>query len=455
MAKGAANFINFFSVPGVRSSITPAFEKPSFILSQSSFQELVGVCVGYVNYKSISALKCTRRGFHAEKRKDSMLVSRVTQHETVSVQVGNLVSSDFQRLCREGKVEAALDAMNEMEKKGVFVDSLGLVELLQISVDMKLLEIGKMVFEYTMRSPSKPNIAVFNKLVEINCKLGDTSYAKMVFDQMPDRNLDSWNKMLVGLAENGEAEEALRIFVRMKNDEVRPDESTFDGVIMACGSLGAVEDGQEHFVSMSRDYGITPSMEHYVGIVDLLGKSQKLAEAKEFIANMPIEPSSSVWETLEKYSKAGKKKRLDERSPSVSPSGLKLSNKKKVMDMLDSNQKKVNPEKSKAYEKLRSLSMEVKEAGYVPDPRYVLHDLDQEAKEKALLYHSERLAIAFGLINTPPGTTLRIMKNLRICGACHNFIKILSSIEKREIIVRDNKRFHHFKDGKCSCRDYW
>ncbi|CAA6657740.1 unnamed protein product [Spirodela intermedia] len=94
-------------------------------------------------------------------------------------------------------------------------------------------------------------------------------------------------------------------------------------------------------------------------------------------------------------------------------------------------------------------------AGYVPDTRYVLHDIDEEAKERSLMYHSERLAIAFGLISTPPGTTLRVMKNLRICGDCHNAVKIISKIVGRQIIVRDNKRFHHFRDGACSCGDYW
>ncbi|WZZ60251.1 hypothetical protein YC2023_060358 [Brassica napus] len=63
--------------------------------------------------------------------------------------------------------------------------------------------------------------------------------------------------------------------------------------------------------------------------------------------------------------------------------------------------------------------------------RYVLHDIDEEAKEKALMHHIKRLAIAFGLINMIPETTLRVMKNLRICGDCHNFMKILSSIEDR------------------------
>ncbi|CAH8362792.1 unnamed protein product [Eruca vesicaria subsp. sativa] len=120
-----------------------------------------------------------------------------------------------------------------------------------------------------------------------------------------------------------------------------------------------------------------------------------------------------------------------------------------------SGQKKAILDRSKAVVKLKSLVKEVREAGYVPETKYVLHDIDEEAKEKALMHHSERLAIAFGLINTPPGTTIRVMKNLRICGDCHNFIKILSSIEDREFVVRDNKRFHHFRDGICSCGDYW
>lgn len=167
---------------------------------------------------------------------------------------------------------------------------------------------------------------------------------------------------------------------------------------------------------------------------------------------MPLEPSSMIWQTLQKYLKT---ERVDEPAPLTTGSGLKLSHKKRVKSNFVSKQKNASPEKSKAYEKLRSLHKGVKEAGYVSDTRYVLHDLDQEAKEKSLLYHSERLAIAYGLISTPPGTTLRIIKNLRICGDCHNFIKILSNIEKREIIVRDNKRFHHFRDGKCSCGDYW
>lgn len=115
----------------------------------------------------------------------------------------------------------------------------------------------------------------------------------------------------------------------------------------------------------------------------------------------------------------------------------------------------VQAKRREAYTKVRELHAQIRAAGYVPDTRYVLHDIDEDAKARALMYHSERLAIAFGLVSTPPGTPLRVMKNLRICGDCHNAVKLIAKVTGREIVVRDNKRFHHFKDGACSCGDYW
>ncbi|KAL5777909.1 hypothetical protein ACOSP7_010835 [Xanthoceras sorbifolium] len=438
MADGVANSLRFCSLHTSNrhlEKVTPKLPRCSF--TSTSFW-------------------VTGRGIQHKKIKNNnlMVVSSSPQH-VVHAHIDNQVSSELKKLFREGKVKAALHVLDKLENSGIFVESIDVIELLQACVDMKLLEAGKRVHEYIMRNPSKPTPAVFNKLVGMYCELGDIRSANRVFDEMSVKDLDSWNLMLLGLAENGQGKEALQIFAQMKEHGVRPNGFTFLGVIVACGCSGDVEEGFKHFESMSRVYDIEPTLEHYVGIVDLLGKTQKIAEAKEFIRNMPIEPSSVVWETLEKYSQPGPRNQLGELGYFPSFTGLRLSNKKKAMDRQSSNQKKANTERSKAYEKLRSLSKEVREAGYVPDTKYVLHDLDQEAKEKALMYHSERLAIAYGLISTPPGTTLRIIKNLRICGDCHNFVKILSSIENREIIVRDNKRFHHFKDGKCSCRDYW
>lgn len=104
---------------------------------------------------------------------------------------------------------------------------------------------------------------------------------------------------------------------------------------------------------------------------------------------------------------------------------------------------------------LKVLREKLELAGYVPDTNFVLHDVDEELKAEFLYTHSEKLAIAFGLIATADGTTIRIAKNLRVCGDCHTFTKVVSAIVQREIIVRDANRFHHFKDGSCSCGDYW
>lgn len=104
---------------------------------------------------------------------------------------------------------------------------------------------------------------------------------------------------------------------------------------------------------------------------------------------------------------------------------------------------------------LRKLTNEMQAAGYTPDTQYALYDLEEEEKENEVLQHSEKLALAFGLISIPPSLPIRITKNLRVCGDCHQYIKFISGIVDREIVVRDNNRFHYFKDYQCSCGDYW
>ncbi|KAE8645866.1 hypothetical protein Csa_017177 [Cucumis sativus] len=200
----------------------------------------------------------------------------------------------------------------------------------------------------------------------------------------------------------------------------------------------------------------------------ILGEPGHIHEAFEYVEKLPMEPTVEVWETLKNYARIHGDVDLEDYAeelivdldPTKAVSN-KISTpppkKRSAISMLDGKNRIVefrNPTLYKDDEKLKALKA-MKEQGYVPDTRYVLHDIDQEAKEQALLYHSERLAIAYGLISTPARTPLRIIKNLRICGDCHNAIKIMSRIVGRELIVRDNKRFHHFKDGKCSCGDYW
>ncbi|KAJ6722520.1 hypothetical protein OIU74_007170 [Salix koriyanagi] len=179
------------------------------------------------------------KSLQVTKNNDLAVVSRVYQREIASVQGENPVKPDFKRLCKERKVEAALETMDEKERNGGSADLLDIVKLIQICADMKLLEAGKKVDGYVTRSSSKfkSSVVVLNNLVEMYCKLGDTNRAREIFEQMGARNLDSWNKMLLGLAENKEGEKTLEIFSQMKGDGIRPDGSSFAGVLMACVCL--------------------------------------------------------------------------------------------------------------------------------------------------------------------------------------------------------------------------
>lgn len=340
-------------------------------------------------------------------------------------------------------------ALEDMAKNQILADSNHVLELMQFTIDMESVEGGDRIYEYVMRFSSAYNVSIFNKLIEMYLKLGDYTRAGRVFEQMDCKSIDSWNMMITALVENGQAEAAIQVFTRLVNEEddrlrLRPDKTTFSGVLKACEYLGDVEKGRAYFASMSKDYGISPSLDHYLSYVSLARKlNRKADDTRETLSRVPVKPEQGVAGILQNQLKA----------QVTGQQGVKSN--KRMKQNLVSRRNGAPSDRSMAYEKLLSLSKKAKEAGYVPDTRYVLHDLDREAKERALLYHSERLAIAYGLISTPPGTTLRIIKNLRICGDCHNFIKILSSFEKREFVVRDNKRFHHFKDGECSCKDFW
>ncbi|XP_058080988.1 pentatricopeptide repeat-containing protein At4g32450, mitochondrial-like [Magnolia sinica] len=394
--------------------------------------------------------------------------------------------NELDDFCKEGKVKEAVEVLGLLEQQGTFVDLPTYMHLLETCGDAKSLEQAKIVHDHISRSMVQVELWVYNKILEMYSKCGSMDDAYHLFEKMPERNFTSWDTMITGLANNGLGEDAIDMFSRFKQAGQRPDGRMFLGVFSACSVLHAIDEGMLHFESMSKDYGIVPAMEHYVGVVDMLGKAGYLDEAMEFIEKMPVEPSVDVWETLMNLSRVHgnmelgdlcaqlvenlDSSRLTEQSKAgllpVKASDLAKEKEKKKLSaqkLLEVRSRvheyragdTSHPEKDKIYEQLRGLSGQMRESGYVPDTRFVLHDIDQEAKEEALLYHSERLAIAYGLISSPTRSPIRIIKNLRICGDCHNALKIISKIVGRELIVRDAKRFHHFKDGLCSCRDYW
>ncbi|OEL38370.1 Pentatricopeptide repeat-containing protein [Dichanthelium oligosanthes] len=339
------------------------------------------------------------------------------------------------------------------------------------------------------------NVLLCNAAIDMYVKCGCVDAARAVFDRMGDRTVVSWSAMICGHAMHGEGEKALKLFAAMRWRNVSPNGVTFVGLLQACSHMGLVDEGRAFFESMEKDHGIAPEIEHYGCMVDLLSRAGRLQEALEFINGMPVEPNSVVWGALlggarlHRNVEVGEEaiRRLAVLDPGNDGYYVVLSNiyadaghwedvARVRRDMKLRGVKKTrgwstisvdgtvheftagdctHQQAKTICDTLDGLLDEARRRGYVPDTSVVLLDVDDGEKERVLTRHSEKLAVAFGLMTTPPGTTLRVMKNLRVCSDCHAAMKLISEIAAREIVVRDRNRFHCFKNGVCSCRDYW
>eukprot|EP01018_Ginkgo_biloba_P030656 Gb_29990 [translate_table: standard] len=396
---------------------------------------------------------------------------------------------------QNGLANEALTLFHQMQLADVKPNRVTIVSVLPACADLAALQQGKGIHAYVIKNGLESDVSVETTLVAMYAKCGSIEMARQLFDIMSRRDVVSWNVMIAGYGMHGHGKDALALFSQMQQIGEKPDRVTFVCVLSACSHSGLLDEGWQYFNCMSQDYYITPGVEHYACIVDLLGRAGYLDEAHELIEKMPLEPDAGVWGALlgacrlHCNIKLGEyvSKRLLELEPKNAGNYVSLSNiyaasrrwndAAKVRTVLKGKGIKKIPgcswieiknrvhtfvvgdrshsQTEEIYGMLESLAQHMEAAGYVPNTRFVLHDVEEEEKESILCSHSEKLAIAFGLINSRPGTPLQITKNLRVCGDCHSATKFISKIVSREIIVRDAIRFHHFKEGLCSCGDYW
>eukprot|EP01018_Ginkgo_biloba_P031204 Gb_39249 [translate_table: standard] len=396
---------------------------------------------------------------------------------------------------QNGNAIEALSLFHQMQLTDMTPDSVTMVSILQACAHLGALQEGKCIHDHIIQSGFESDVFVGTALVDMYAKCGSIEIAQQLFNGMSERNVASWNAMIAGLGMHGHGEDALSVFSQMQQTGMIPNHITFICVLSACSHAGLVDEGWQYFDCMSRDYCITCKMEHYACMVDLLGRAGHLDEAQDFIKNMPLEPDASVWGALlgacrihcnielgthvaehifylepentgyyvllsNIYAAAGRwddaakvRTVIQDRGLKKTPGCSFIEVNNRVHAFLAGDRS--HPQSEKIYGMLEALSAQMKEGGYVPNMNFVLHDVEEEMKEHMLCSHSEKLAIAFGLINISPEIPIRITKNLRVCGDCHSATKFISKIVRREIIVRDANRFHHFKDGLCSCHDYW
>ncbi|PIA44925.1 hypothetical protein AQUCO_01700478v1 [Aquilegia coerulea] len=361
--------------------------------------------------------------------------------------------------------EKACVVFLKSRKEGVEPTDFMISSVLSACAGLARFELGMAVYCLGVKGCVDKNVYVGSSLVDMYGKCGNIEDSERAFREMPVRNLITWNAMIGGYAHQGHSDRALALFKEMTNgdSEVSPNYVTFVCVLSACSRAGSVEEGMEIFELMS-DW-----------------EAGKVEQAYHFIKAMPIRPTVSVWGALlgacrmygkpelgriaaenlfeldlqdsghvllsNMFSAAGRWKEATDVRKEMKDVGIKkgpgcswiaLKNVVYVFQAKDTSHEK-NAEIRAMLAKLRR---DAKAA-------------EEEEKESEVWYHSEKLALAFGLIFLHTGVPIRITKNLRVCVDCHSAIKFISGIVNREIIVQDNNRFHIFKDNKCSCKDYW
>ncbi|CAH1439511.1 unnamed protein product [Lactuca virosa] len=395
---------------------------------------------------------------------------------------------------QSGLMEDCIWYFNSMRRVSIYPDQATIVTILHGCADIG---VGKLVDTFhgnILCCGLDTNIPILTTLLTVYAKSGRLSDSCELFKQMKNPDTIAWTAMLAGYTIHGYGKQAIEHFKLMIQKGLKPDHVTFTHLLSACSHSGLVNEGQHFFNIMSSVYGIEPRLDHYSCMVDLFGRSGRLKDARVLIDCMPMEPNSGVWGALlngckvynnielgeeiarklftlspldsrnyimlsSMYSKAGrwgdfsKVRGLMKSKNLVRTAGCSfIEHEHKVYRFVVSD--KSHMDFVRIYNKLDEVMAKIREVGYTLNKEFVLHDVE-EVKDDMVGEHSEKLAIAFGLLVCNEKMPIVIMKNLRICGDCHNMAKFVSLVEKREIIIRDTKRFHHFANGLCSCGDYW
>ncbi|KAL8230197.1 hypothetical protein R6Q59_000178 [Mikania micrantha] len=394
---------------------------------------------------------------------------------------------------RNGRTRDALGVFDTMrsQEHGCDPDDVTCLLVLQACSNMCAFEFGERVHRYIKDHGYIHALNLCNALIAMYSKCGQLDKAYEVFQETPNKDVVSWTAMISGFASNGYGGEAINTFREMEKMGISPDEQTFTALLSGCSHSGLLDEGRSIFDRMQREFGVMPNVHHYGCLVDLMGRVGLVEDAYELILSMKCQPDATIWRTLlgackvhgnlalgerviehlielkaqeagdyilllNIYSSAGDcekvievRKLMKENGIQTTPSASTIELKGEIHEFKadDTSHSRI----SEVYEMLDEIEKQLKIGGYDA----AITDVGMKEKETRLSYHSEKLAMAFGVLATPPGTKLRVAKDLRTCVDCHNFAKMLSGVYNREVIIRDRTRFHHFREGRCSCNDFW
>ncbi|KAM0934815.1 putative tetratricopeptide-like helical domain superfamily, DYW domain-containing protein [Dioscorea sansibarensis] len=396
--------------------------------------------------------------------------------------------------CRFRMFEDCLKMFRYLRKRDMAMNPSIYTNLFQVAASLADPNSGTQLHADAIKRGIVSELYGESALVTMYSRSGDLEYARRAFDLVDKPDTVAWTALITGCAYHGQALEALRLFKKMISYGVKPNAITFTGILTAYSHSGLVLEARECLDAMKSVYGVKPTNDHFNSLIDVYCRAGQLEKALSLIKSGLFEPDALSWKILlggcathrnvdlgkiagenflmmepndsagyvlmfnmyasaEKWAEAALvRKTMNERGirKEVSCSWIRVEGKLHRFIVGDRHHSMTE----QIYSKLDELETSVRQCQqvYLRDER--LNSKHGERGEQ-LLDHSERLAIAFGLMSMPGNHPILIFKNLRVCGDCHWFTKAVSSITGREIVVRDTSRFHHFKDGNCSCNDYW
>ncbi|WCJ31046.1 Pentatricopeptide repeat (PPR) superfamily protein [Euphorbia peplus] len=409
-----------------------------------------------------------------------------------------IITSMLCGYARNGMPEKAISLFHQSQSEGVILlDGVVLSSVLSICGTLGFHDMGEQIHSYALKTEYLSEIRVGNAVISMYSKCGNMESAIKSFDLMPKHDIVSWNCLIAGYLLHRQGDEALGVWSKMKNAGIKPDSITSVSIISAYKhtSSNLVDECHSFFLSMKKSYELDSTVEHYAAMVSVFGFWGLIEEAEEMIINSPFELEVSVWRSLldscRIHSNTSIGKRVVKRLLAIEPQDASTyalmsnlysaSGRWHCSDMMRDEMRergfrkhpcrswiihqkeihsfyvrdKTHPQAKDIYSGLDVLILECLKDGYEPDTSYVLHELEEHQKKDFLFYHSAKLAATYGLLVTKPGKPIRVVKNINLCGDCHSFLKHVSAVTGREMLVRDASGFHCFSNGGCSCNDNW
>ncbi|KAJ8443655.1 hypothetical protein Cgig2_019637 [Carnegiea gigantea] len=399
---------------------------------------------------------------------------------------------------QNARPKEALELFERMQSLGIQADEFTLVSVTSACSQLGTTKYATWICDVAERTGNGPerNVVIGSALIDMYAKCGKVDAAHEIFKVMTERNVYTYSSMIMGFAVHSHFDAAMQLFYEMETMDIKPNKVTFVGLLTACSHAGKVDEGRRLFGIMEESYGVAPTADHYTCMVDLLGRSGHLDEALDLIKSMPLDPHGALWGALLGACSIHNNPDIAEIAAGnlfeLEPNSIgnyvllcnilasagrwdsvsrvrKLMRKKGLQknpacSWVEQNKGNVHkffagdlthPRLQEIRQLLEDLLTKLRLHGYQPNLESVSYDISDDDKRLILMSHSEKLALGFGLLTIDSEDTIRIMKNLRICEDCHIFMCGASMVTGREIIVRDNMRFHHFHNGKCSCGNFW